>query len=187
MNCFAPKDHITPQKKVVPLPPRNPCLTLEQHKVIQLLLVGYSANEAASLVGKSRDTVSRWKNENPIFIAEMNKQRDEILKAGYSRLQNMMSKAIDVLENHLGKGNLKAATDLLKIIATRNPMPEADSETDPEKIIQRTAEKIARDELGGDCPEMGKLTADIAELLRTRYGVRSALIDLLEGEDDDDK
>lgn len=182
---FAAKSHNPPQKKIVPLPPRNPRLSVEQHKAIQLLLAGYTAIETASLIGKSRDTVSRWKNENVHFITEFNRQHGELCDGVKFRLQSLTSKAVEVMEQHLNQGNLKAATELLKIVNLYGNIPSPDLNIDEEMVVKLQAEKMAVMETkkapfseATEIDAVTKLLADdIAGVLKERYGVTSKLQD----------
>ena len=50
-------------------------LSVEQLNAIDILVLGKTDQETATTVGVARETVNRWRNENPYFAAELNKQR----------------------------------------------------------------------------------------------------------------
>ena len=52
----------------------------------------------ALAVGTVRETVAWWRNDNPYFAAELNKQPRLIWSAGQERLRSLASKAVDTIE-----------------------------------------------------------------------------------------
>jgi len=177
---FAAKSRDMPQKDVIQLPVGDPRLSVDQHKAIQLLLSGRTINETAAMIGKSRDTVSRWKNESPIFIAALNERRQELLEGIQNRLHSMVSKAVDVMEKELDNGNLKAATELLKLVNVQAPLCK--QETDPELIAKSLAEKLTIGEFSNvpfiSAPKvptqlMKDVASDLAYMLKRKYDIES--------------
>lgn len=126
---------------------RNRYLTVREIKAIDELLIGKSITDTAVVVGVSRETLSRWKNGNPNFIAEFNRRQQENTEGAAIRLRSLLGKAVDVLEESLKAGNLKAAVELLKIVDMYGKMPEQSRETDAEMILARESEKIAINEV----------------------------------------
>jgi lipopolysaccharide biosynthesis regulator YciM len=53
-------------------------LSIEHANAIEHLLQGQSDRVVSEAVGVSRQTVSEWKNHDPLFIAELNRQRSEM-------------------------------------------------------------------------------------------------------------
>ena len=53
----------------------NNKLSVEQLNAIDVLVQGKTDQETAQAVGVTRETVNRWRNDNPHFAAELNKQR----------------------------------------------------------------------------------------------------------------
>jgi transposase len=50
-------------------------LSVEQENAIDLLVMGVTDREAAQKAGIARETISRWRNDNPYFLAELNRRR----------------------------------------------------------------------------------------------------------------
>ena len=48
-------------------------LSIEQQNAIDLLVQGKSDRETAEAIGVSRQTVNNWRNNDTVFIAELNK------------------------------------------------------------------------------------------------------------------
>jgi len=53
-------------------------LSIKQQNAIDLLIQGKSDRKTAEAIGVSRQTVTNWRNNNPVFIAELNKQRKAV-------------------------------------------------------------------------------------------------------------
>jgi len=90
-------------------------LSEKQYQAIDLILQGLTDEEVASRIGASRQTVNKWKNKNPVFIAELNRRRKEIHDASRDKLIRLASKAIDTLEKEVEAGNWKVALEVLKM------------------------------------------------------------------------
>jgi uncharacterized protein YerC len=69
-------------------------LTAQQTAVISHLLAGRTQREAASAVGVSEVTVSRWKRNDPNFIATLNQARKSLFDAGNTVLLDIRRVAI---------------------------------------------------------------------------------------------
>jgi len=68
-------------------------LTQEQENALGLLLTGLCDREVAEQVGVARETVTRWRNENPYFEAELNRRRQELWAEHAERLRGMVGPA----------------------------------------------------------------------------------------------
>lgn len=135
-------------------------LTIEQLNAIDLLVQGLSDREVAENVGVARETVTRWRNENPYFEAELNRKRKEIWGAAEDKLRGLVSGAVDVLETELKNGNLKAAIEVLKAVGMYGTISQPDGATDPEVIILSQAKKWAKNEMEKE-PPSGDLLDDV--------------------------
>ena len=171
----------------------NRYLTAKQMQAINVLLMGKSITDTALMIGVSRETISRWKNSNPNFIAEFNKHQQENMDATTIRLRSLVHKAVDVIEDSLNAGNLKAAVELLKAINLYSKMPEISKEIDPEMIMIRESENIAVSEAAKatfagkpenlrKCPTnfIKTLAEDVYKIKKAVYDVPSVLDDLSE-------
>lgn len=148
------------------------------------MLTGRTVHDTAATIGRSRETVSRWKNENPHFQAELNKRRLEMFDALQNRMQSLAGRAIDVIDQHLLNGNLKAATELLKIINVPNLAPPQSSELDPAFLIKTYTEDLVRRNTrstpfaGNACPSqfMKEVAHDLAQQYCELYKVDSPVM-----------
>ncbi len=73
-------------------------LSVEQLNAIDILVQGRTDQETADTVDVARETVTRWRNDNPHFIAEFNKQRRLIWDDSHDRLRALANKAFNTLE-----------------------------------------------------------------------------------------
>lgn len=122
---------------------------LKKMNAIDLLIQGLNDREVADKIGTSRETVTRWRNENPVFQAELNRRRQEIWGGACEKLRGLVSHAVDVLESELENGNskLKAAVEILKATGLYGNVPSPDGETNPDAILKKQAEDWARNEM----------------------------------------
>ena len=91
-------------------------LSIEQANAIEHLLQGQSDRAVADVVGVSRQTVSEWKNHDPLFIAELNRQRFEMWREARERMKSLANRALDVVELQLGSSEPKAAMTAAKYV-----------------------------------------------------------------------
>ena len=94
-------------------------LTADQAAALDLLLAGKTVTEAAAAVGAARETVSRWRNNDPTFQAAYNAALQSAYDATTARLLDARSRALDRLATLLDSEDeataLKAATALLRV------------------------------------------------------------------------
>ena len=91
-------------------------LSIEQQNAIDLLLQGKSDRATAEVVGVSRQTVWEWRNHDPLFIAELNRQRHELWSEANERMKSLANRALDVVELQLGSDDPKAALAAAKYV-----------------------------------------------------------------------
>jgi hypothetical protein len=89
-------------------------LSVQQRTAADLLAVGNTVTAVAELVGVARQTVSEWHNQDPAFEAAVNRRRQELWENLSDRLRALLPNALDVLEQALKNGNVKAAVEVLK-------------------------------------------------------------------------
>lgn len=82
-------------------PDKSGQLTIQQENAIGLLMQGRNDRETAEAVGVARQTVTTWRNENPDFIAELNRRRQEVWSANLDQLRQLVGKAVTVLAEDL--------------------------------------------------------------------------------------
>ena len=76
-------------------------LSAKQLNAIDLLITGKNDSEVAEVVGVARQTVNEWRNHHASFVAELNNCRQELWGVQIERLRNLISSAIDVLQDEL--------------------------------------------------------------------------------------
>jgi len=91
-------------------------LTPQQELALDALLAGKTDAEAAEAAGVTRQTVNRWKNSNPVFIATMNRRREELWVAVQDRLRQLLFPAIAVLEEALHAEDLKLRVETARYL-----------------------------------------------------------------------
>ena len=91
-------------------------LSQEQMNAIDHLLKGQSDRAAAEAVGVNRQTIWDWRNNDPLFIAELNRQRVEHWSEARERLKSLANRALDVVEQQLNSDDPKAALAAAKYV-----------------------------------------------------------------------
>lgn len=91
-------------------------LTPTQLAAVEMLVMGRTDAEVASQLGVARETVNRWRNLNPPFIAEMNQRRQDVWRATRERMRHLGTRALDVLDQQLQAGNVKVALAFFKCV-----------------------------------------------------------------------
>lgn len=109
-------------------------LTDQQRLAIDALIGGQTRTEASAAAGVDRVTLWRWLTNDANFVAALNEARQDIHSTNVSRLRNLASQAVGVLENSLASDNealrLRAATSILKSVALSD-IQRPEGETDP--------------------------------------------------------
>ena len=121
-------------------------LSTKHLNAIDLLVLGRSDRDVAEQVEVSRETVTRWRNDNPYFVAELNRKRQSLWHGDQDRLRALVGKAVDILEQALEDGDVKAAIAVLKAVKLYGNVEAPGGETDPELVLVEQAERWAREE-----------------------------------------
>jgi len=127
-------------------------LSIEQANALEHLLQGQSDRAVAEAVGVARQTIWEWRNNDPLFIAELNRQRSEMWTEARERLKSLANRALDVVELHLDSDDPKASLAAAKYIlqGTRllgeTDLPSS-GPTTPEGVIMARLRSEARSEL----------------------------------------
>jgi len=149
-------------------------LSVEQLNAIDVLVLGKTDQETAKAVGVARETVNRWRNENPYFSAELNKQRKESWGVNKHRLQALTTKAVDAIETALDGGDSKVAIDVLKAVGIYGAMEAPSEPVDADLVIMKSAKQWAATELAKKAPSADPIIdllsrdADLAHLTQKR-------------------
>jgi hypothetical protein len=124
--------------------PKTYELEPKQVEALDLLLSGSTVTEAAAALDLARETVSRWRNRDPAFIAAHNAALQSAWDATHGRLVNARGKAIDRLADLLDSEDqataLRAAVALVRL-----DLPRPRGDTDPVAIesTQRLLDTLA--------------------------------------------
>lgn len=89
-------------------------LNTKQQKAIDLLLKGKTDTEVAIAVRVGRDTVNRWRNHNPDFIAALNEQSSQLDEDLTVRLSRLYFWSLEVIESALTKADVAAALAVMQ-------------------------------------------------------------------------
>jgi len=125
-------------------------LSVKQEQAISLMMVGKNDTEIGKALGVSRESVWRWRNENPDFI-EATRSRQELLAARQmEELNDMLTEALMVVKENLrngdGKTQMRVALQLLKMSGlqgfAKTPRVKERSE---EEIITAFLDEVIRD------------------------------------------
>lgn len=149
-------------------------LTAKQMNAIDLLVQGRTDREVGKQVGVTRETVTRWRNDNPYVAAELNAQRAALWQGGHHRLRGLVNKAVEVLAQALEDGDTKAAVEVLKAVGVYGNVGEPTDATDPDLILREQAREWAASEAWKGTAGMGLesllITGPLrAELTEERY------------------
>ena len=127
-------------------------LSIEQANALEHLLQGQSDRAVAETVGVARQTVWEWRNHDPLFIAELNRQKSEMWREARERLKSLANRALDVVVLHLDSDDPKASLGAAKYVlqGTRllgdTDLPKG-GPTTPEGVIMARLRSEARGEL----------------------------------------
>jgi hypothetical protein len=117
------------------------CYMLSDRKELALarLLEGATHGEAAEVAGVHRVTVTRWRREDPVFIAEHNRRQAELSEGVMIRLRRLILKALAVMDAGLDAEAEGSGTTLsMKLISLMGARgvtePAQVGPTDPESV-----------------------------------------------------
>ena len=121
-------------------------LTAIQLQAVMKLVEGRNVSETAQELQVCRETVSRWKNSDPVFIAELNRQREELWENAQERLRHLVGAAVDTLEDAVIEGDLKAAIEVLKTLKLHGNISPPSEPTDTDAVLRQWARQWAEQE-----------------------------------------
>jgi hypothetical protein len=110
----------------------------KQLEALDMLLSGATVTDAAAALDVARETVSRWRNSDPAFMAAYNAALQSAWDATHGRLLAARGKAIDRLADLLDSED--QATALRAAVAiVRLDLPRPDGSTDAATIVRNRA------------------------------------------------
>jgi hypothetical protein len=149
-------------------PDKNRQLSIEQENAVEHLLQGQSDRAVAEAAGVSRQTVWEWRNHDPLFIAELNRQRFEMWQEARERLKSLANRALDVVELQLDSEDPKASLAAAKyILQGTRLLGETElrvgGPTTPEGVIMERLRGEASKELAPKINKRGPFDIDLYE------------------------
>ncbi|MFU1991976.1 hypothetical protein [Priestia megaterium] len=123
-------------------------LTIHQLNAIDLLVTGKTDKEVADLVAVNRVTVTKWRNYDVYFQAELNKRRKEVWNTSIDRIRNLVPKAIERLEKEIeADNNWKVALEIVKIAGISSNDMKHVGKDDPNQLLTEIAQQKTMNEL----------------------------------------
>lgn len=118
-------------------------LTIKQENALDLLVIGETDSATAEAVGVARVTVTKWRNYDPHFQAELNRRRQDMWGASVDRLRSLLPHALDALEHELqhGKQRSRVAIEVLRLAGLDRSGPN-DSSLETYGVGSRDADVI---------------------------------------------
>lgn len=109
-------------------------ITPQQQKALSALLAGESVTSAAKTARVNRTTVHRWLGGDQNFQAAWNRGRAELHDATQARLSHLATQAVSVLEDALGRDDIRTAIALLRGVGHLSGQRVEIGSDDPERI-----------------------------------------------------
>ena len=103
--------------------------------------------------------MTRWRNDNPHFAAQLNRQRRLIWGNSHDRLRALASKAVDTLDAALQNGDARAAVEVLKAIGIYGQVQPPSGPEDAELVLWAEAKEWAELEFKKQRPSIDPLMA----------------------------
>lgn len=122
-------------------------LSVEQQNAVPLILCGKSDREVAEMIGVARETITRWRNSDPAFMARVNYERKVLWDFGRDKVLTLQAKALGVLEKALDDGDTQSALAFLKMAnCTDIKYEESEFDDNPDSILMARCIKEAEEQ-----------------------------------------
>jgi Helix-turn-helix of insertion element transposase len=123
-------------------------LAPEQLHAITYLCTGMTDAEVAAAVGCQRETVWRWRNTSPDFMAELEKARQQFMSGAVDKLRSTLPKAVQNVVDAINTGDLKASLAPLKCVGLEGSDYFKPGETDASSIaLKILLQKLANEQI----------------------------------------
>lgn len=127
---------------------REQGLTTVQLNAIDVLVTGKTDQEVADIVNINRVTVTKWRNYDIHFQAELNRRRKEIWGASVDKIRAIVPKAMERLEKELDSENGgKIALEIIKLAGVESKLIMNVGHDEADKILTELAEQKMNQEL----------------------------------------
>lgn len=156
-----------PEPSEADLPPK-------QIPALEALLTGASVTDAAEQAGVDRTTVSRWKNQDPNFMAALNAGTAELRDEMERRMDHLTRSAVDTVAEAIENGDVVTARQFLRGRGLLDRDPPPTGPTDPEllamkkmldRVYARETERALRSRLEGEDVDPTAVIAVVREVL----------------------
>ena len=133
-------------------------LSEKQELALTALLLGARVDEAAEEAGVARETVSRWRNHDPAFMAELRRRQAELWGEARDQLRGLAACAVTCLRERLSpsvaygkdvwtRENEATAVHVLRALGLYGKLTEEPEPTDvsiPEDATEEEAVEVFR-------------------------------------------
>lgn len=107
----------------------------KQIQALSLLLEGKSDSKVAEIISVDRNTIARWKKE-PLFLEQYQTAHQEYMNVVQQRLKNLTTKAVNVCEEALDRGDTKVALELIRRVDKISERQEVNQENLPRIFVE---------------------------------------------------
>ncbi len=114
-------------------------LTPAQEAVISQLLAGKSQTDAAQEAGLRPEQVSRWKSDDPVFIAEFNRRTLGLWESNRAELLDLAGEARKTLRGLLTSENDSIRLRAAMAVLNAQQQPARDLPTTPQAVAKERA------------------------------------------------
>jgi hypothetical protein len=120
-------------------------LSPKQITALQLMMEGKTDHEISLKLVVTRPTVTIWRNKNPFFRALLNQLKRERIFAIQDKQQELLSKALDVIDAALQDADVHVAMAVWKQVIPDGEKLK-DLYTDPKNVAVQIAQEYAEKE-----------------------------------------
>ena len=134
-------------------------LSMKQEQAISLMIMGKNDTEIGKELGISRESVWRWRNENPDFMEAARKRREMAAARHAEELNDLLTEALMVIKESMRNGDtqtkIRIALQLLKMSGLQG--------------YGKTAEKAEMSEKEAMIAALEILLPEVNEEIRMKY------------------
>ncbi len=110
-------------------------VTPAQHLAIETLLTGGTQQQAADAAGVARETVNRWTNHHPGFIAALNQGRRARTEELRDRAREIDAAAVEAVLQAVRDGDTRAALDWMRMRPIGPAAVDPSAPMTPDEVI----------------------------------------------------
>ncbi|HEX8523112.1 MAG TPA: hypothetical protein VF669_12720 [Tepidisphaeraceae bacterium] len=129
-------------RAIIGMRSRFQSLKEHHHLAIELLIRGLNDREVAEQLGKDRSQITKWRNYNPYFRAELARRRQEVFGSFSENLRSTLSTCLEELQSQLRADDVnlrnRAANQIINHAKSRSFQPPPEP-TDPATLMAQLA------------------------------------------------